>query len=223
MQQAYDAPYLVIHRAEYLKVLVKEAKELGFMIHLGSVIETIDSARTSIHSDDGQILEPVLIIGADGERSFCRDSLLGYPDPPHPSGDVVFKVVLPKDKLQNNRALAGLVDPPAIHFRRGPNVHALAYTLGDGLLDLVLILPDSPSARVTIGARPADLRHAEHLVKEWDPQSQRLPGLTQRGANGSWPSAAIYPSGPVQRVSPHYWETLRMPCFHTFLRVQRRQ
>ncbi|KAL9134772.1 MAG: hypothetical protein Q9175_004041 [Cornicularia normoerica] len=45
MQQAYHAPYLVIHRAEYIKVLVKEAEELGVTIQLGSVVEGIDFAR----------------------------------------------------------------------------------------------------------------------------------------------------------------------------------
>lgn len=133
MQQAYDVPYLVIHRAEFLKTLVKEAKEQRITILLGSVIESIDFDKPSILLEGGKILDADLIIGADGERSFCRDSLLGHPDPPHPSGDIVCRTVIPVEKLLEDPELTGLLNPPAIHFWLGPNAHALAYALKVGI------------------------------------------------------------------------------------------
>lgn len=180
MQQAYGAPYLVIHRAEYLKALVKEAKELGITIQLGSVVERIDFAKTSILLEGGKTLDADLIIGADGERSFCRDSLLGHPDPPHPSGDIVFRTVIPVEKLQNDPALTGLIDPPAVHFWLGPDAHALAYMLGDGLLNLVLIHPDFPGAQATFGPQPADMDQIRNSVKQWDSDFKKLLDVAQQ-------------------------------------------
>lgn len=182
MQHAYGAPYLVIHRAEYLKALLKEAKELGVEMQLGSVVKDIDFTKPSILLEDGRTLEADLIVGADGERSFCRDALLGHPDPPHPSGDIVFRTVIPVEKLQEDSALTGLIDPPAIHFWLGPDAHALAYILGDGLLNLVLVRPDFPDAQVTFGPQPADMDLIKGSVKQWDYNFQRLLDIAQQAS-----------------------------------------
>lgn len=182
MQHAYDAPYLVIHRAEYLKALVKKAKELGVTIRLGSVVKSIDFINPSILLEDGKTLEADLIIGADGERSFCRDALLGHPDPPHHSGDIVFRTVIPVPKLQEDPALTGLINPPAIHFWLGPDAHALAYILGDGLLNLVLVRPDFPGAQATFGPQPADMDLIKASVKEWDYKFQKLLDIAQQAS-----------------------------------------
>ena len=91
MQQIYDAPYLVIHRAELLNAMAEKAKDIGITILLGSVIESIDFSKPSISMEDKSVLEADFIIGADGERSFCRDALLGHRDPPHHNGDIVYK------------------------------------------------------------------------------------------------------------------------------------
>lgn len=182
MQQAYHAPYLVIHRAEYIKVLVKEAEELGVTIQLGSVVEGIDFPTPSILLENGKILEADLIIGADGERSFCRDALLGYPDPPHPSGDIVFRTVIPVEKLQRDPTLTSLIDPPAVHFWLGPDAHALAYMLGDGLLNLVLINSDFPGAQATFGPQPADMDQFRDSVKHWDYKFKKLLDIAQQAS-----------------------------------------
>ena len=91
MQYTYDAAYLVIHRAGYLKALAKEAKELGVTIHLDSVDKSIAFARASILLEVGKTRDAGLIIDAEGERSFRCDALLGYHEPPHPSGDIGFR------------------------------------------------------------------------------------------------------------------------------------
>lgn len=182
MQHAYDAPYLVIHRAEYLKALVKKAKELGVTIRLGSIVKSIDFTNPSILLEDGKTLEADLIIGADGERSFCRDALLGHPDPPHPSGDIVFRTVIPVLKLQEDTELVGLINPPAIHFWLGPDAHALAYILGDGLLNLVLVRPDFPGAQATFGPQPADMDLVKDSVKQWDYKFQKLLDIAQQAS-----------------------------------------
>ena len=165
MLQTYHAPYLVIHRAEYLKALVGHAKELGVVIQLGSVVESINFAQPSIVLESGKNMEADLIIGADGENSFCRDALLGRPDPPHPTGHMVFRTVISVQELRKDPSLEALTNPPSIHFWLGPEAHALAYMLGDGLLNLVLICPDFPGAQATFGPQPADMDQIRKSVK----------------------------------------------------------
>ena len=176
---------MVIHRAQYLKTLVREAKELGVSIRLGSFIERFDFSRASVLLEDGTRLEADLIVGADGERSFCRDSLLGCPDPPRPSGDDVFRIVIPEEKLQEDPALAGLVNPPTVHYWLGPNAHAVAYALGDGLLNLVLILPNARGAEATFGPQPADMDQIRDSVTDWNSTFRKLLGLAQQASK--WP------------------------------------
>ena len=182
MLQTYHVPYLVIHRAEYLKALVEQAKELGVTIQWGSVVESIDFAQPSTLLEGGKNMKADLIIGADGERSFCRDALLGHPDPPHPSGDIVFRTVISVQELRKDPSLEALINPPSIHFWLGPEAHALAYMLGDGLLNLVLSCPDSPSAQATFGSQPADMDQIRNSFKTWDPRFQKLLDIAQQAS-----------------------------------------
>ena len=175
MLQTYGTPYLVVHRAELSKILLKQAKEEGVMVQFGSVIQGFDFTKPSVLMQDGKIQEADLIIGADGERSFCRSALLGHPDPPKPSGDIVFRTVVPIQLMRENPELMAFVDPPAIHYMLGPNAHALVYTLKeDGLLNLVLILPDYPGTDATLGAQPVDMDQIRISVKEWDIKFRKL-------------------------------------------------
>ena len=129
MLQTYGTPYLVVHRAELSKILLKHAKEEGVIVQFGSVIQGFDFTKPSVLMQDGKIQEADLIIGADGERSFCRSALLGHLDPSKPSGDIVFRTVVPIQLMRESPELMALVDPPAIHYMLGPNAHALVYTL----------------------------------------------------------------------------------------------
>ena len=115
-----------------------------------------------------------LIIGGDGERSFCWDALLGQPDLRYSSGDILFRTVIPVQKLQKDPSLEDLVDTPSINFWLGPEAHALAYMAGDGLLNLVSISPDVPGAQASFGPQPADMDQTRKSIKQWDYRFQKL-------------------------------------------------
>lgn len=183
MEQTYNAPYLVIHRAELLKALAEKAKGIGVTILLGSVIESIDFNKPSILMEDKSVLEADLIIGADGERSFCRDALLGHPDPPHHSGDIVYRIVIPIEKLRGDSELIGLVEPPAVHFWLGPDAHALSYSLKeDGLLNVVLIRRAYPDTQATFSPEQVEMDHLRGSVKQWDRTFRKLLEYAQQAS-----------------------------------------
>lgn len=79
--------------------------------------------------------------------------------------------------------MTGLLNPPAIHFWLGPNAHALAYALKeDGLLNIVLICPDYPSAQATFGPQPADMDQIRCFIKPWDHKFKKLLDKSQQAS-----------------------------------------
>lgn len=57
----------VVHRADYQKVLLAEAKRLGAIIHLNAEVISVDVLATSILLASHEIIYADVIIGADGE------------------------------------------------------------------------------------------------------------------------------------------------------------
>jgi len=66
--QLYKAPWVVIHRADYLEILVETAKLLGVDIQLNAIIKHIDFEKTVVHFADGKVLAADVIVGADGKQ-----------------------------------------------------------------------------------------------------------------------------------------------------------
>ena len=183
MQQTYDAPYLVIPRAELLNAMAEKAKDIGVTIVLGSVIESIDFSKPSILMEDKSVLAADFMIGADGERSFYRDALFGHPDPPHHSGDIVYRTVIPIEKLRGDSELICLVEPPAVHFWLGPDAHTLSYSLKeDGLLDVVLIRRGYPDAQATSSPEQVEMDHLRDSAEQWDRTFKKQLGYAQQAS-----------------------------------------
>lgn len=60
----------VIHRADYHRVLVNEAKRLGVKIRLGSNVETVKFEQSTILLSGGEVVAGDVIVGADGMLQF---------------------------------------------------------------------------------------------------------------------------------------------------------
>ena len=106
MEKEYDAPYLLIHRADLHKALLHRAQALGVTFKLGASIEAngIDVAAGRIRLANGETYGGDLILGADGEKSMCRDIVLGYEDDLHATGDEIFRLTL-KASTSTKRAV----------------------------------------------------------------------------------------------------------------------
>ena len=100
----YGFPHLSVHRADFQSCLRKEAERLGTQIRLGVEIVDIDFSDCKIVLKSGESCKADIIVGCDGARSLCREMLLGRPDSPDRSGDIVYRVVLPIEDIAERYA-----------------------------------------------------------------------------------------------------------------------
>ena len=177
-EERYGVPYLHIHRADYHRILVVEAERLGVKLQLGSKVTKIDFDTASIHIYDKPNFHADLILGADGLKSVCRQSLLGHVDPPHLTGDLAYRIIIKAEDMKKHHDLRELVEKPAINYWMGPQGHVVCYLLqGGGLYNIVLICPDNlPEMMNTV---KADLQEMRAFFAGWDPKLRILLELVQ--------------------------------------------
>ena len=170
VEEKYKAPYLVIHRADLLKVLVSEAQNLGVDIKLGSNVALTDFVKPSISLSSGETYEGDVILGADGERSVCREALLGRLDLPQSTGDLVFRIAVKGRDASQRHDLAELIQRPSVNVWMGPDAHAVSYLLKkDNILNVVLVCPDKTGNGVLYGPQRADIAELRRAFCDWDP------------------------------------------------------
>ncbi|KAK6083886.1 FAD binding domain-containing protein [Seiridium cupressi] len=80
----------------------------------------------------GDNLTADLIVASDGLHLTCREVVLGYRSPPQPTGQMVYKVTLPVEKLEGIPELEDLVTTPRSNHWIGPYGTVLSYLLEGG-------------------------------------------------------------------------------------------
>ncbi|KAL2041259.1 hypothetical protein N7G274_006204 [Stereocaulon virgatum] len=177
-ENRYGVPYLHIHRADYHRILVSEAERLGVKVHLGSIVTGIDFDKAIIRMKGRPDFQADLILGADGLKSICRESLLGRPDPPHLTGDLAYRIIINAEDMRKHNDLRSLAEKPAINYWLGPRGHVVCYLLqGGGLYNIVLICPDNLPEMVNTAK--ADLQEMRDFFAEWDPKLKTLLEMVQ--------------------------------------------
>ncbi|KIY01510.1 uncharacterized protein Z520_03062 [Fonsecaea multimorphosa CBS 102226] len=173
-ESVYGYPYLHIHRADYHKILVEEAERQGVEIRLDCFVTGIDFELPAVHiKNRSEPFTADLIIGADGLKSVCREALLGRPDPPHLTGDLAYRIVVPAESMKSHPLLRDLVAVPNINYWMGPDSHVVSYLLkGGNLYNIVIACPDNLPE--FINQQKADLNEMHALFKNWDPQLRAL-------------------------------------------------
>jgi len=175
-EQRYGAPYLHIHRADYHKILAEEAQRLGVVILLDSTVTGIDFETPCAYVKNKPAFSADIIIGADGLKSASREALLGRPDPPHLTGDLAYRIIVPAADMKRHPLLKELAEVPNVNYWMGPDSHAVCYLLkGGGLYNIVLICPDNLPEMVN--QAKADLQEMHDLFKHWDPRLRALLSL----------------------------------------------
>ncbi|KAF2085874.1 FAD/NAD(P)-binding domain-containing protein [Saccharata proteae CBS 121410] len=176
--EKYSNPYLHIHRADYHKILVQKAQELGVQMQLGSIVEEIDFATPEVKIKGRSNFKADIILGADGLKSVCREQLVGHPDPPRLTGDLAYRIVVKAEDMMKHENLRELAQKPQINYWMGPHAHAVCYLLkGGGLYNIVLACPDNLPELVN--NQKADVNEMLDFFKDWDPRLKTLLSIVQ--------------------------------------------
>lgn len=174
----YGAPYLHIHRADYHKILLREAIRLGVKVLLDSTVTGVDFEVPAIHLKGKPDFHADVILGADGLKSACREALLGHPDPPRLTGDLAYRIIVKAEDMKKHAELSEFLEHPCINYWMGPDAHAVCYFLqGGGLYNIVLICPDNLPEKVNI--ENANLEEMRTFFENWDPRLKVILGLVQ--------------------------------------------
>ena len=180
MGEMYSTPYLIVHRADLHSILLQEAKRVDVIINLDVHFASINFSEPSVATSDGRRYVADTIIGADGERSACRDAVYGYSLPPRDSGDHVFRVTVKTSDIVHHKDLVDLVQPPCINFWVGPDSFCMAYPLKkDDVLSLTLTCAHDPSTEVEPVPRKVEIADVRHDFSQWNPKFQRVLDLAQ--------------------------------------------
>lgn len=182
MRRKYRAPFVDLHRVDLQLALVERATALGVQIRLGQRIDGIDLASTSISSAaTGTSARGDLIIAGDGLWSKCRALYMSTnnnedkDDPPVPTGDLAYRIVLDLDQIHDPE-LRAWVQNPTCHFWVGPGSHAVGYSLkGGNQYNIVLLVPDDlPEATSRQEGSVAEMMAR---FDGWDPVLTRFLGM----------------------------------------------
>ncbi|KAH9905747.1 hypothetical protein F4778DRAFT_727389 [Xylariomycetidae sp. FL2044] len=179
IEQEYDAPHLIVRRAALIKVLAEAVNRHGVSVNLGCEVVGVDFAGPSLRLASGEVHAADLILGADGERSFCRSALLGYPEPPKSTGDLLFRIEVPRSRIGDDHPSRELMGKGAANIWMGPGAHCVSYLLGDGTLCVVLTHPDGPFGHdySLHDPRSADVNKLREVLRDWDPLLREVASL----------------------------------------------
>ena len=127
--ERYGAPYFTVYRPDLIEVLARAIRRLKpDAIHLGAKCTgfTQDGPGVVLRTEDKEI-ETDVLVGADGIHSHIRQGLFG-PDRPEFTGMMVWRGIVPMDKLPTH--MARMVGSNWI----GPGGHIVHYPLRAGRL-----------------------------------------------------------------------------------------
>ena len=133
-----------MHRADYQRVLVDEARRLGAQLRLGADVVKVEcnNRRPSVILGDGEEITADIVVGADGLRSEVRTSVLGYVQEPKESGDLAYRITIPRELLENESDpfISGVVNDKVNAGWWGQNSHVVLYSVrADQMANLVLM------------------------------------------------------------------------------------
>jgi len=185
-ENAYGSPHIVIHRADLHAILMAEAERLRVEIKLGMGVSRIDFNKNTAYTSSGEVFHAHVIIGADGEKSICREELLRRPDPPRPTGDLVFRLVVKAEQMYQYENLRELIEPPNINMWFGPKAHAISYLLKkDDLFNVVLGRRDAETENAVILPQKVEISEVKRCFKDWDPRIQAILNLAEDASKWS--------------------------------------
>lgn len=150
-ERLYGAPYACIHRADLHQILLQAVQARGVPLQLNQrlVRVQLEGAQAKTHTEQGQVLQPALLVGADGLWSRSRQALC-LTDAPRFSGHLAYRGLIP---------LPAPVAQPQVTVWMGPRLHIVHYPVQAGrALNVVAIVHGA------LPSNPQDWDHAAHAA-----------------------------------------------------------
>jgi len=125
--ERYGAPFWDFHRANLHQCLMDRVIELGGSIVCDSAVETVICNEATNQSTamlrSGEQYTGDLIVGADGINTKLRGILSGNDEPPTPTGDLAYRLLLDTKIMLDDPELAIYVHKPQVNTWIGPDAH----------------------------------------------------------------------------------------------------
>ncbi|KAG5982032.1 hypothetical protein E4U55_002401 [Claviceps digitariae] len=169
-EELYGAPWLVIHRADYLRVLLDEALQAGIVVKSDSQVSQVDFSAPSVTLANGDVQTADLIVGADGIHSKIRSLM-------HPtiravrSGEYAYRALLSQSQFSSSPSFQQLVsNPDVVRLWQGPDANAVLYFLRGGkLLNLVIPISEAAFNESCMQSEKGLLQSVKDRLRDWDP------------------------------------------------------
>ncbi|VUC32262.1 unnamed protein product [Clonostachys rosea] len=176
MEERFGSPHVQIHRQALVEVLADEAVRLGVQVRFNHTVERIEDSM--VKTSNGESFSADLIIGADGERSFCRQLILGEPSLPRSTGTLVYRCNVDQQRLLDDPELCKDLQLPILCSWLGPEAHAVVYSLDyNNVVTVAITCPDPVLGRVQFGPREGDINELKASLAGWDPTLLKLLDL----------------------------------------------
>ncbi|CAJ2502096.1 Uu.00g049490.m01.CDS01 [Anthostomella pinea] len=170
--EVLGTPFWDFHRTDLHQCLLDRVLELGVKVQVMSRVDTDECAPDGLGAtavlSDGRRLAADLVVGADGISSKLREVLLGRPDPPVPTGDLAYRLLIDAKDMLADPELRPFIQDPQVKYWMGKGCHAVNYVLRGGqLFNMVLLVPDDmPASAMTVDG---NIEEMKALFEKWDP------------------------------------------------------
>lgn len=175
MTKAYGNPYLLIHRADYQRLLFEAAVDLGIEYKTGCRIQKVDQTTATVILESGEQYTGDLVIGADGIRSRVRDTAVVPEETvlPTPSSNCAFRATVPREEMLSDPTIAHLMTDVNSNCWIGYRRHVMAYPIRNGeLYNIVMSHPGQAS--VGKWNEPGNVEEMRDHYKNFDPVVRQL-------------------------------------------------
>ncbi|MHC6219403.1 FAD-dependent monooxygenase [Arthrobacter sp. MMS24-S77] len=188
-ERLYGEHTYTAHRADLLEIINSAVPSGTIQLGKRCVGVSLDEGKPTVRFEDGEVIHPDILIGADGIHSIVRP-LVAEPGPAKYSGMCAFRALVPAEKAPD------FALRPAQTLWIGPGRHLVHYPVSDG--KFVNVVAFAPAGTDTTESWTATATIEEFLAEfaGWDTRLQQLIAAAE--TPGRW---ALLDRAPLEHWS----------------------